>query len=252
MKLILPLAVSSIVLLSPCALGGSELEALRQRCAEQERQIRLLEEENAKLRPDGQATERTTPEKKPTPVQAEPVKEAPKAAPIAKAVTRTYKVKAGDNIHKIARSVGTKPETLARVNGLKTNSIIQIGQMLKLPARPTDSKPAAKQTEPAQAAATKPIEKPVAASKPESKVAAVAPATTMIANSTAPAEPAPAPQAAPARKIKPIIVDGEMTYGEFATKHETDTERLNALNGLDLTTSTVLAKGSELYVPTKN
>ena len=40
-----------------------------------------------------------------------------------------------------------------------------------------------------------------------------------------------------------------MTYGEFASKHGTDVERLNALNGLDLTTATVLAKGSELYVP---
>ena len=40
-----------------------------------------------------------------------------------------------------------------------------------------------------------------------------------------------------------------MTYGEFAAKHGTDAERLNALNGLDLTTATVLAKGSELYVP---
>ena len=40
-----------------------------------------------------------------------------------------------------------------------------------------------------------------------------------------------------------------MTYGEFASKHGTDTERLNALNGLDLTHATVLAKGSELYVP---
>ena len=40
-----------------------------------------------------------------------------------------------------------------------------------------------------------------------------------------------------------------MTYGQFATQHGTDAERLNALNGLDLTTATILAKGSELYVP---
>ena len=40
-----------------------------------------------------------------------------------------------------------------------------------------------------------------------------------------------------------------MSYGEFAAKHGTDTARLNDLNGLDLTTATVLAKGSELYVP---
>jgi hypothetical protein len=40
-----------------------------------------------------------------------------------------------------------------------------------------------------------------------------------------------------------------MTYGDFAAKHGTDADRLNALNGLDLTNATVLAKGSELYVP---
>ena len=51
------------------------------------------------------------------------------------------------------------------------------------------------------------------------------------------------------KKFRPVTIDGEMTYGEFAAKHGTDAERLNALNGLDLTTATVLAKGSELYVP---
>jgi hypothetical protein len=68
----------------------------------------------------------------------------------------------------------------------------------------------------------------------------------------------PSPQAAaevPAkapgndRKVRPIVIEEEMTYGDFAIKHGTDAERLNALNGLDLTPSTVLAKGSELYVP---
>jgi hypothetical protein len=40
-----------------------------------------------------------------------------------------------------------------------------------------------------------------------------------------------------------------MTYGEFAAKHGTSIGRLNDLNGLDLANATVLAKGSELYVP---
>ena len=34
-----------------------------------------------------------------------------------------------------------------------------------------------------------------------------------------------------------------------STNSTADGIRLNALNGLDLTTATVLAKGSELYVP---
>ncbi len=39
-----------LALASPLALGASEVESLRTRCAEQERQIRELEEENSKLR----------------------------------------------------------------------------------------------------------------------------------------------------------------------------------------------------------
>ena len=57
------------------------------------------------------------------------------------------------------------------------------------------------------------------------------------------------PSPIPDKKIHPVTIEGEMTYGEFATKHGTNPERLNALNGLDLTNATVLAKGSELYVP---
>lgn len=49
--------------------------------------------------------------------------------------------------------------------------------------------------------------------------------------------------------IRSIIIQNETTYGDFAGKHGTTTERLNELNGLSLGRSTVLAKGSELYVP---
>jgi hypothetical protein len=63
----------------------------------------------------------------------------------------------------------------------------------------------------------------------------------------------PTPQADPnsklERRIRSVKIDEPMTYGQFATQHGTDAERLNDLNGLDLTQATVLAKGSELYVP---
>jgi hypothetical protein len=45
------------------------------------------------------------------------------------------------------------------------------------------------------------------------------------------------------------MIEVEMTYAEFAAQHGTNVARLNELNGLDLTETTVLAKGSELYVP---
>ena len=43
-----------------------------------------------------------------------------------------------------------------------------------------------------------------------------------------------------------------MTYAEFAAKHGTTVEKLNANNGFDLVGSTILAKGSQIYVTEKN
>ena len=53
----------------------------------------------------------------------------------------------------------------------------------------------------------------------------------------------------PGQKTHAIMINKEITYGEFAAQHGTDIKRLNELNGLDLTATTPLAKGSEIYVP---
>ena len=53
----------------------------------------------------------------------------------------------------------------------------------------------------------------------------------------------------PAKKIRKVMIEDKVTYEEFAAKHGTTTQRLNDLNGLDVAGTTVLAKGSELYVP---
>ena len=50
-------------------------------------------------------------------------------------------------------------------------------------------------------------------------------------------------------KVRTLTVEEETTFEQFAAKHGTTTDRLNELNGLDLAAETVLAKGSELYVP---
>ena len=50
-------------------------------------------------------------------------------------------------------------------------------------------------------------------------------------------------------EIRTITVHQQMTYGAFATEHGASTTQLNSLNGLNLSKSTLLAKGSELYVP---
>lgn len=42
----------------------------------------------------------------------------------------------------------------------------------------------------------------------------------------------------------------QMTFGEFASAQGSTVDQINAMNGLKLTKSTVLAQGSELYIPT--
>ncbi len=296
----------ALVFASPTLHAKSELETLRALCKEQERQIHLLEEKNAQLRGVDPAPKATS---------GTPAKAATKSA----ASSSTYTVKAGDSFARIARKVGTTPESLAQMNGLKTSSVIQPGQKLKLPATagataasavataaPSSAPSAAASTTRSGATSHKVVQgetfysiakkhgiatDKLVAANPAIKPSALRPgqvvslvggasaSTTTIANTTkssskhsasAPAArasapvpnnipvstPAPkqaaaekAPVPAPQGKIQAITINNEMTYGEFANNHGTDTARLNALNGLDLTSATVLAKGSELYVP---
>lgn len=316
-----------MVFATPTLFAKSELDSLRTRCNEQERQIQQLEQENSKLRSGisvpRQVTSVTQP---PTSQAATPSDEA------------TYTVKKGDNIEQIAKNLGVSSNSLSKNNGLKNNSIIHPGQTLKIPGKTVTSKTStpstpsktsassvastslggtykirdndtfssisrqkkipvstliaanpkvkptalrtgqiinlgvAKSSAANTAKSTPATSTPVIASKPSQTPKAAAqprPSASALATHEKPATPAPAAtaksEAQPAKmeaaknessttpisekKIRPITIDGEMTYGEFAAKHGTDSERLNALNGLDLNNTTVLAKGSELYVP---
>jgi LysM repeat protein len=319
MKLSHWMIASLLLTASPAAIANTELETLRSRCLEQERQIRHLEDENSKLRSLGGEQRSAAP----APTPAKTATEGSVGSSGAEA--STYIVKPGDNLEKIARQLRVSSAQLAKTNGLKGSSVLHPGQKLKVPgkvgtatATPSEAPVAA----PAQAAATpssstprthkvranetyssisrkykisadtliaanpkvKPtslregqvinLERQVASPNQATGVPTPAPAPVPV-----PAPPAaetvvapvaslptpepqqgagPSPQAAaevPAkapgndRKVRPIVIEEEMTYGDFAIKHGTDAERLNALNGLDLTPSTVLAKGSELYVP---
>ncbi len=291
MKPTLLLATLSLVCASPTALAKSELEKLRELCAEQDRQIRLLEEENARLM--SLATREKTrafPEliTNPTPAAKPAAKETP---------GNTYTVVAGDNLAKISRKVGGTADSIAKLNGIKTTTIIHPGQKLKVPGR-AESKPAVARTEPARPAPTSgaathkvvsgetfySISKKhgidteaIIAANPGVKssslrVGQVLQLATPSVAKSAPSEPAPTPAATEAPKpspapvpepvaqtespgnkpvIRSVTIEGEMTYGDFAATHGTNADRLNDLNGLDLTSATVLAKGSELYVPVR-
>lgn len=274
MKPTLLFVTLSMVLAAPSTFAKSELETLRSRCSEQERQIRQLEDENMKLRSPGGRTEQTTAA---MPAAAAAAKPNGSARSVS-----TYTVKAGDCLEKIARKVGATSAKLAKSNGLKTSSIIRPGQKLKVPgttvaaAIPPSPKGTAKTRQLQAVEAVSSISKkhgmppsaPALAASPTPAAAVKSPAPTqnIPVSTAAPASSAPETNLAsapakqpvaeqapsspnPDKKIRPVTIEGEMTYGEFATRHGTDAERLNALNGLDLTTATVLAKGSELYIP---
>lgn len=134
-----------------------------------------------------------------------------------------YKVKAGDTFYGIARQYKMSESSLQAANPTAQPTRLQVGQILVIDGSVT----------------------------PTPKTAAVAqkaPAPKSVAS--APVQKAPVAKA-PTKKteIRTITVHQQMTYGAFASQHGASTNQLNSLNGLNLSKSTLLAKGSELYVP---
>ncbi len=262
--------------------SGSELDQLRARVAEQERQIRLLEQENAQLRAD--SAPRPTRNLQNSATQVVSSTNQPVARQTASG--DTYTVVPGDNLVRIGRQLGVSAQALARANGLETSSIIHPGQKLKVPKGGIPSVSAnAKAHQPAPIKHTShtvqagetfyrishqhgiPVDVLMSAN-PDTQPASLrvgqviripqSSATTSDSQASAGATPQaqPSPETQPAaqptgnrRQVRTMMIDGDMSYGAFAAKHGTTTERLNQLNGLDLDARTILAKGSELYVP---
>lgn len=296
----LPLLAAALFLGSPIAGASTELELLQDRCSEQERQIRQLEEENSRLK-SLMNTAASTPVAR---TSSAPESKAPAVA--EKAAAPSYgSVRAGDTLSKIAKRHGTTPETLIKLNKLKNPSLIRPGQKLLLPGKA--SAPAPRQSGPAggshivktgetfysiarkhgigvdaleaanpavKAAALRPgqtlqlarstppakdisvvraVAEKVAAPAPAAKASlstSTASAVTKLDSASAPTPLAGASQTvASAPRIKSVLVTEETDFGAFAAAHGTTTEKLNALNGHSLKPSTVLAKGSEFYVP---
>ena len=73
---------------------------------------------------------------------------------------KTYKVKSGDNLTKIAKAHGTTAKALRAANNLSTDQI-KVGQTLKIPGKSTPTAPVFEPT-PAPAPAPAPVEPPPA------------------------------------------------------------------------------------------
>lgn len=205
----------------------------------------------------------------------------PPSAPVTQSSANTHQVQAGETFSSISKKHGISAAALAAANPTAIPTALKLGQILSLnvatPPKPTKPAPDAASQTPPPAAVPAPKEKTAARDTPTpTQVAEKAPpAPRPLAKPPVPAAPVsapreskpvveatkspePAPSAAPlpaaaqapaGPKYVTATVDSETTLGEFAAKHGADAKRLNELNGLDLTTETVLAKGSELIVP---
>jgi len=151
MKATLLLVAISWVCGATPLFAKSELETLRSLCAEQERQIRQLEDENAKLRSlDGLTASRTSDKvgHSALPAAASTGGSAPVAAtasppPAKPNGKKTYTVLANETLERVSRKVGVTPAALAGMNGLKTTSTLHEGQKLKVPGASTPASTAA-------------------------------------------------------------------------------------------------------------
>jgi len=162
-----------------------------------------------------------------------------KSSGSSKALAGKHTVKAGDTFYGIARQYQMNEASLQAANPKAVPTRLQIGQILVV-------KPGTKATpapQPAKVAKKAPVKKKAVVQARQSK-----PKVSSSMTITAPAAKTSRPVAKPTG-IRTITVHEQMTYGAFASKHGASTSQLNSLNGLNLSKSTMLAKGSELYVP---
>jgi LysM repeat protein len=145
-------------------------------------------------------------------------------------------VKSGETFYSIARQHGLDASALQAANPSVRATSLRPGQTLQLAPRDAASpRVASHESTPPRPAATLP------------------PAPPRVAAAAKPAAPPPQENSsqtvASTPRINSVFITEETDFSAFAAAHGTSTAKLNALNGLNLNPSTVLAKGSELYVP---
>ncbi len=162
--------------------------------------------------------------------------EAPELSGQATGTTRskTYTVQQGETYYRISRRLNIPLEELMAANPKAPANRLYTGRVINLPEKGAVPAPTQTVTE-----------------EPAAPEVAAASTNTPPASNDAPANTDERPTEDPDKKIMAVSVEEEISYGDFAAKHGTDIERLNSLNDLNLTSATILAKGSELYVPTQ-
>ena len=173
------------------------------------------------------------------PVTASPIATAPVPAPVPvkKTVAATpppspngknHTVQAGETFYSISKKYRIDTALLIAANPSVSPSALRPGQVLSLISE--------------EAPTATPLPEPTPVETPVVENEAIDPPPV--------SQPSP-----PSEAVEPgntVTIDNEMTYAEFAAKHGTTVEKLNANNGFDLVGSTILAKGSQIYVTEKN
>ncbi len=145
-----------------------------------------------------------------------------------------HTIQSGDTFSSISRRYGMSVDSIIAANPGIDSKSLQLGQKIRL------SSASSPKEQPPITRSTQTISTSKAESKAETTASAAAASKNLVPETEAPER---------IEQVKTFMVEAEITYGEFAAIHGTNITRLNDLNGLDLTASTVLAKGSELYVP---
>lgn len=175
---------------------------------------------------------------------------AKKSAPAPVKASGKHTVKSGETFYSIARQHKVSVQSLVAANPKVRPTSLHVGQSLRVDG---NAKSAVVKSSKSTSAA-RPL-KPTSTPRPMMKTPSTraaehveAPKTKEIVRN-APADSKTISTASSEPAIRTITVHQQMTYGQFASKHGASTTQLNALNGLSLSKNTMLAKGSELYVP---
>ncbi|MCX6022186.1 MAG: LysM peptidoglycan-binding domain-containing protein, partial [Chloroflexi bacterium] len=167
-----------------------------------------------------------------------PAPAAPSATATAPpAGVRTYTIAAGDTPLDIAARFGVTAEALLRANGITDPSLIQIGQVLTIPAPPGAPTAAPPMTATATPAPTGPAATPTAASASPTPTATPSPQPT----------PTATPTQAPSGSRTYTIVAGD-TPIDIAARFGITVEELLRANGV--TDPSLLQIGQVLTIPT--
>ena len=191
------------------------------------------------------------------------VREKPEAKKALKVPedARDYTVQRGDTLYGIARLHKIPVSSLRTLNPEIEDKII-IGQTITVVGSALNTHPP--QAHPVSTGITK--KKTRSSANTETSKRGNMPSPAPKPKPTPPVEKQPAaPEQEPALasentgsqpvaltgKISSVLVSEQVSFGDFASRHGTTTTQLNQLNGWDFKDTLVLARGSEIYVPTR-